>query len=156
MLCDRIAIMAAGQLRAVGTQQRLKHRFGSGYKLTLHLAAPSGAPAALEAAAGRANAYVTTTLCPGAALLSRVGSTLCYVLPRGAGTDVAAVFGALDAAKGKHGISEFGLCQTSLEEVFIKVVRAAEGGVGAGGRGGAGEVAVREVHVEVARSVNGE
>jgi ABC-type multidrug transport system ATPase subunit len=125
-LCDRIAILAGGKLRAVGSQQRLKHRFGSGYKLVLHLTAPAGEPAALEAAAARANAFVTSSLAPGAALLSRVGSTLSYVLPR-VGTDVAAMFAALDAAKGRHGISEFGLSQTSLEEVFIKVVRAAGG-----------------------------
>jgi ABC-type multidrug transport system ATPase subunit len=126
VLCDRIAILADGRLRAVGTQQRLKHRFGSGYKLVLHLAAPAGEPAALEAAAARANAYVTAQLAPGAALLSRVGSTLSYVLPR-VGTDVAGIFGALDAAKGRHGISEFGISQASLEEVFVKVVRAAGG-----------------------------
>ncbi len=32
ILGDRIAIMARGQLRALGTSLRLKQRFGSGYQ----------------------------------------------------------------------------------------------------------------------------
>ena len=127
VLCDRIAIVASGKLRAVGTQQRLKHRFGSGYRLTLHLAPPS--PAALEATAARAHAYVMASLSPQAVLLSRVGTSMTYVLPRS--TDVAAVFAALDAVRGRggagNGIAEFGVQQASLEEVFVKVVKSAEG-----------------------------
>jgi ABC-type branched-subunit amino acid transport system ATPase component len=123
VLCDRIAIVASGKLRAVGTQQRLKHRFGSGYRLTLHLDATS--PAALDATAARAHAFVVRALSPQALLLSRVGTSMTYVLPRG--TDVAGVFAALDAVRGKgEGISEFGVSQASLEEVFVKVVRQAE------------------------------
>ena len=135
VLCDRIAIVAGGKLRAVGTQQRLKHRFGSGYRLTLHLAPPS--PAALEATAARAHAYVVRSLSPAALLLSRVGTSMTYVLPRD--TDVAAVFEKLDAARGRGGseIAEFGVQQASLEEVFVKVVRGSEGSAGAGA--GAGE-----------------
>ena len=108
-------MLAGGRLRAVGTQQRLKHRFGSGYRLTLHLAPPS--PAALEATAARAHAYVIRALSPSALLLSRVGSSMTYVLPRG--TDVAAVFGALDSVRGASdtGIAEFGVQQASLEEL---------------------------------------
>jgi ABC-type multidrug transport system ATPase subunit len=134
VLCDRIAIVAGGRLRAVGTQQRLKHRFGSGYRLTLHLAPPS--PAALEATAARAHAYVIRALSPSALLLSRVGSSMTYVLPRG--TDVAAVFGALDSVRGASdtGIAEFGVQQASLEEVFVKVVRSSEGGRGGEAAGG--------------------
>jgi ABC-type multidrug transport system ATPase subunit len=149
VLCDRIAIVAGGKLRAVGTQQRLKHRFGSGYRLTLHLAPPS--PAALEATAARAHAYVVRTLSPSALLLSRVGTSMTYVLPRG--TDVAAVFAALDAVRGRSGseIAEFGVQQASLEEVFVKVVKGSEAvatGAGAAAAEASSATVRNPVHIQ--------
>jgi len=130
VLCDRIAIVASGKLAAVGSQLRLKHRFGSGYRLTLHLNPPS--PAALEATAARAHAFVMRSLSSKSQLLSRVGNTLSYVLPRG--IDVAGVFAQVDGVRRSRseGIQEFGVQQASLEEVFIKVVRNAGGLEGTG------------------------
>lgn len=45
-LCSRIAIMAKGKLRAVGTQLHLKRRFGDGYRLSMTVSAPHPVPAA--------------------------------------------------------------------------------------------------------------
>ena len=42
-LCTRIGIMNYGRLRCLGTQNRLKTRFGSGYQLTFQCA-PGYAP----------------------------------------------------------------------------------------------------------------
>ena len=50
---------------------------------------------------------------------------MSYVLPRNA-VDVAALFQIMEARKAEGGIKEFGLSECSLEEVFIKVVTAAE------------------------------
>ena len=36
VLGDRIAIMARGRLRCIGSSIHLKHRFGSGYQVSLH------------------------------------------------------------------------------------------------------------------------
>ena len=36
-LCQRIGIMVKGQLRALGTKQHLKAKFGSGYELCIKL-----------------------------------------------------------------------------------------------------------------------
>lgn len=36
VLGDRIAIMARGRLRCIGSSTHLKHRFGSGYQVQLH------------------------------------------------------------------------------------------------------------------------
>jgi ABC-type multidrug transport system ATPase subunit len=36
ILGDRIAIMARGRLRALGSSLRLKQRFGSGYQASFH------------------------------------------------------------------------------------------------------------------------
>jgi ABC-type multidrug transport system ATPase subunit len=40
-LCHRIGIMVKGQLRALGTKQHLKNKFGSGYELTVKLKSSS-------------------------------------------------------------------------------------------------------------------
>ena len=142
-LCSRIGILAGGRLRAIGSQQALKHRYGSGYRLTLALAPPRGvtppadAAAALDAAAAAA-ARTVARLCPDARLARRIGATAVYALPRGGGgagdgddgaaaAAIAATFAALDAAcrAGDAGFADFGLNQTSLEEVFVNVVEGA-------------------------------
>ena len=129
-LCSRIGILAGGRLCAIGTQQALKRQFGTGYRLTLALAPPRGTPAsaaALDAAAAAAAAAVAR-ICPAAQLASRIGATAVYALPLASGDAVATVFATLDAARkaGDAGFADFGLNQTSLEEVFVNVVDAAE------------------------------
>ena len=36
-LCTRVGIMAAGQLKCIGSIQHLKRKYGDGYRLTLKL-----------------------------------------------------------------------------------------------------------------------
>ena len=35
VLCDRVGIMSAGELRCIGSSSRLKKRFGAGYTIAL-------------------------------------------------------------------------------------------------------------------------
>ena len=62
-----------------------------------------------------------------ARLVSRVGTGMTYVLPSSA-IDVAAAFQALELQKRGGGeglpplISEFGLSQSTLEDVFVNVI----------------------------------
>jgi ABC-type multidrug transport system ATPase subunit len=42
ILGDRIAIMARGKLRCIGTSLRLKQRFGSGYTLSVSVTSSTG------------------------------------------------------------------------------------------------------------------
>jgi hypothetical protein len=114
VLCNRIAILCTGKLRCIGTQLRLKNRFGSGYKLSMSLA--SASDSALE----RVAAFVTTHVSPHAALTSRVGASVTFTLPR-TGIDVASLFQVMEEHKAAIGVTETGLSQTSLEEVFVKV-----------------------------------
>ncbi|GFR51512.1 hypothetical protein Agub_g13927, partial [Astrephomene gubernaculifera] len=53
ILGDRIAIMARGKLRCIGTSLRLKQRFGSGYTLAVSVTSAAGSGAASAAASGR-------------------------------------------------------------------------------------------------------
>lgn len=110
-LCSRIAILANGQLRAIGTQARLKGRFAQGYRLTVCLPL---LPAALvqslleqvktehgvgslavsdpySVVAAALHAWLQTAFIhavgmgspatPQPRLLSRVGATAVYLLP---------------------------------------------------------------------------
>lgn len=142
-LSDRVAIMAQGQLQAVGSAQRLKQRYGSGYTLTLTLAVPGSASSEeVERAAGRALAYVRERVHAQAEEVSRVAGTLTVHIPRqnaGKEVDVADLFASMqglsshtsasiDPAGGRgsgdrESISDWGLCQPSLEDVFVAVCK---------------------------------
>jgi len=136
-LCTRIGIVAGGRLRAVGSQLKLKKRWGEGYRLSLILNVPPGlgssqaGQAFLDAVAGAAHAFVVARLHPQARLVSRVGSSMTYLLPRGGGgASVAEAFALLAEQKSAVAsetspgalIAEFGLSQTTLEDVFLRVV----------------------------------
>jgi ABC-type multidrug transport system ATPase subunit len=135
-LCSRIAIMAGSKLRAIGNQLKLKQQWGEGYRLTMTLAVPPGSTsnqagqAFVQAMAVAAHAFVLSKVHPESKLVSRVGTTLSYVLPK-EGVDVAAAFTTLQLAKtgssdGSLGalITEFGLSQSTLEDVFVHVVES--------------------------------
>ncbi|XP_052020849.1 phospholipid-transporting ATPase ABCA7 isoform X3 [Apodemus sylvaticus] len=108
-LCTRLAIMVNGRFRCLGSAQHLKSRFGAGHTLTLRV--PPDQPEA-------AIAFVETTF-PGAELREAHGSRLRFQLPPGAGCALARVFREL-AAQGKaHGVEDFSVNQTTLEEVFL-------------------------------------
>ncbi|GLI66002.1 hypothetical protein VaNZ11_009613 [Volvox africanus] len=70
ILGDRIAIMARGKLRCVGTSLRLKQRFGSGY--TLSVSVVSVAKAASSGRAGRAPGHQGLATPPAAAAAAGV------------------------------------------------------------------------------------
>lgn len=141
-LCSRIAIMAKGKLRAVGTQLHLKRRFGDGYHLSLTLSVPPGVASTaagityLESLATMVHQFVITHVHPNSRFINRVSASITYLLPR-EGVDVANIFSVLETAKTQHVypdgnvgpalISEYGISQASLEDVFIRVVEAAEG-----------------------------
>ena len=94
-------------------------RFGDGYKLSLSLV--DDAAFTLH----KTRTFVTGTLCPGAVETSCQGNSITYMLPR-QGVDVAGLFQTLEASKASVGVREWGVTQTSLEEVFVKVVERAE------------------------------
>jgi len=135
-LCSRIAIMASSKLRAIGNQLKLKQQWGEGYRLTMTLAVPPGSTsnqagqAFVQAMAVAAHAFVLSRVHPESKLVSRVGTTLSYVLPK-EGVDVAEAFTTLQSAKASSSdgtlgalITEFGLSQSTLEDVFVHVVES--------------------------------
>jgi len=113
-LCSRIAIMANGSLRTIGTQQWLKGRYGSGYLLQLNLVRSS------TENQDRAMEFVRSKLHPDAILQSRQAKTLHVALPRDA--SLAKVFRVLYSPESREaGINQFLFSQSSLEDVFVSL-----------------------------------
>ncbi|XP_042553053.1 phospholipid-transporting ATPase ABCA7 [Dipodomys spectabilis] len=108
-LCTRLAIMVNGRFRCLGSAQHLKSRFGSGHTLTLRV--PADQPE-------RAAAFVAAAF-PGAELREVHGGRLRFQLPPGGRCALAHVFGELAAHGADHGVEDFSVSQTTLEEVFL-------------------------------------
>ena len=77
-LCGRIAIMAHGRLRCIGTNLHLKNRFGDGYKIDLVLCDGPGTEAEVEA---RAENFIKSVV-PAATLMSSFAQSRVYQVKR--------------------------------------------------------------------------
>uniref|UniRef100_A0A8C8YZG7 ATP binding cassette subfamily A member 7 n=1 Tax=Prolemur simus TaxID=1328070 RepID=A0A8C8YZG7_PROSS len=108
-LCTRLAVMVNGRFRCLGSVQHLKRRFGAGHTLTLRVPAERSQPAA---------AFVAAAF-PGAELREAHGGRLRFQLPPGGRCVLARVFGELAAHRAEHGVEDFSVSQTTLEEVFL-------------------------------------
>ncbi|XP_073910595.1 phospholipid-transporting ATPase ABCA7 isoform X3 [Castor canadensis] len=108
-LCTRLAIMVNGRFQCLGSAQHLKGRFGAGHTLTLRV--PADQPE-------RTVDFVVAAF-PGAELREVHGGRLRFQLPPGGRCALACVFGELAAHGSDHGIEDFSVSQTTLEEVFL-------------------------------------
>ncbi|XP_030651874.1 phospholipid-transporting ATPase ABCA7 isoform X2 [Nomascus leucogenys] len=108
-LCSRLAIMVNGRFRCLGSPQHLKGRFAAGHTLTLRVPAARSQPAA---------AFVAAEF-PGAELREAHGGRLRFQLPPGGRCALARVFGELAVHGAEHGVEDFSVSQTMLEEVFL-------------------------------------
>lgn len=108
-LCTRLAIMVNGRFRCLGSPQHLKDRFGAGHMLTVRVPATNSEPAA---------AFVAAVF-PGAQLREAHGGRLRFQLPTGGRCALARVFGELATQGAEHGVEDFSVSQTTLEEVFL-------------------------------------
>ncbi|XP_064136134.1 phospholipid-transporting ATPase ABCA7 isoform X8 [Loxodonta africana] len=108
-LCTRLAIMTNGRFRCLGSPQYLKGRFGAGHTLTLRVPAARPKPVAEFVAAAF----------PGAELREAHGGRLRFHLPADGACTLARVFGELTAHGAEHGVEDFSVSQTTLEEVFL-------------------------------------
>ena len=141
LLADRIAVMSVGKLKCYGSSVYLKSRFGLGYTLSMlrvdarRLTDQHGQSTAERAGSdGHATVEeVASTLrrfVPGAQLLSSAGNELAFRLPLDAAPAFPPMLRHLDASAEALGLSGYGMCNTSMEEVFL---RLSEGAVANGG-----------------------
>eukprot|EP00743_Colponemidia_sp_Colp-15_P009682 GILK01010594.1.p1 GENE.GILK01010594.1~~GILK01010594.1.p1 ORF type:complete len:1785 (+),score=269.78 GILK01010594.1:74-5428(+) len=115
-LCTRLGIMVRGQMRCVGSPLHLKAKYGDGYHLKLIL--PHGATLDQFKAVHQ---FIVTQICADAHCVQLFGQTVSYLLPQAA-LSIASVFTTLEEHKASLHVQEWGLMQTSLDEVFIKLV----------------------------------
>uniref|UniRef100_A0A669BVQ2 ATP binding cassette subfamily A member 1 n=1 Tax=Oreochromis niloticus TaxID=8128 RepID=A0A669BVQ2_ORENI len=131
ILGDRIAIISHGKLCCVGSSLYLKNQLGTGYYLTL---VKKNQEPSLSSSASICNipfvppdvSLVSALILrhvPDARLVEDLGHELTYVLPYSAAKDGAFVelFKDLDTKLSDLGISSYGVSDTTLEEIFLKV-----------------------------------
>ncbi|CAK4089010.1 unnamed protein product [Aphanomyces euteiches] len=117
ILGDRIAIMAEGELRCVGSTLFLKNKYGAGYNFSL-----------VKTDACDTNALVSfvESRVPTAKVLSNVGTEISFQLPLDCSHLFAPMFSELDTNLSKFGVLSYGISVTTLEEVFIKVAEVGD------------------------------
>lgn len=116
VLCDRIAIMAHGEVQCVGTAASLKRRFGRGYTLMI-----TGKDKSDEVG-NRVDTFVRSMFPTAKLLQEPIAGSRQYEICR---TEVVLsdVFTAMndDANREKVGFVDWGFTETTLEEVFLKL-----------------------------------
>uniref|UniRef100_A0A8C1KHZ7 Zgc:172302 n=1 Tax=Cyprinus carpio TaxID=7962 RepID=A0A8C1KHZ7_CYPCA len=154
LLGDRIAIISQGKLCCCGTPLFLKARLGTGYYLTLvkremHSMPSSTSTGKLPLTAGLSSPSLICGLSylpvldvavvmalaqqyiPDAQLVEDIGREAVINLPHAASEDgsLALFLNELDKRQGEFGVVSYGLSDTTLEEIFLRV--AEETGVDA-------------------------
>ncbi|RZB56146.1 ABC transporter A family member 7 isoform B [Glycine soja] len=114
-LCDRLGIFVNGSLQCVGNAKELKERYGGTYVFTMTTS--SDHEKDVE--------NMVQKLTPNANKIYHLSGTQKFELPK-EDVRIADVFQAVDAAKRNFTVSAWGLVDTTLEDVFIKVAREAQ------------------------------
>lgn len=114
LLGDRIAIMADGGIRCLGSSHFLKSLYGVGYHLTCVKKEGCRAEAVEECI----KSYV-----PEAKVLSDVGAELAFQLPFKSSSSFPRMFTDLDVRMSELALVTYGVGVTTLEEVFLKVAK---------------------------------
>eukprot|EP01133_Synstelium_polycarpum_P002507 gene2507-2861_t len=109
-LCDRLGLFVSGELKCIGTSSELKSRFGKGYKVTMSV------QAGYEAEAQK---FLHSQI-PSANLLNALAGTFNYEVPR-TSVELSVLFAAFEQNKERLHISDWGISNSTLEEVFIKI-----------------------------------
>ncbi|NWR07545.1 ABCA1 protein, partial [Paradoxornis webbianus] len=150
LLGDRTAIISEGRLCCCGSPLFLKARLGTGYHLTLVKREKSGTAGNTSTVPGVTKkvavpgssscpgfptlpilpdvaqlSALIQKLVPGSRLVEDIGHEVLFVLPYSGARDGAfgELFRELDAHLGELGISSYGISDTTLEEIFLKVAK---------------------------------
>ena len=125
VLCSRVAIVNDGVFRCIGPQVVLRGLYGGGYHLTVQTRNPKQGGyfdqgIIVEDTVSRVKEFVVSVV-PQANLLSEFNGNLIYLVPTES-CKVSEVFSVFEARKKDVGISDWGISQSSLEDVFMKVI----------------------------------
>jgi len=132
ILGDRIAIMAEGQLRCLGSSLFLKKTYGVGYQLTIEKKPLPAYKAIADVASEKEDVSssidqkmesIVLGNVKAANLLTNVGTEMSFQLPLGAASTFAPMFDQLEELVAKDEIVTYGVGITTLDEVFLLVAR---------------------------------
>ncbi|XP_057806411.1 ABC transporter A family member 7-like isoform X3 [Salvia miltiorrhiza] len=114
-LCDRLGIFVDGSLQCVGNPKELKGRYGGSYVFTM-----TTSPDHEQEVEN-----LVRNLSPNASKIYQISGTQKFELPKQE-IRIADVFEAVEKAKSRFVVQAWGLADTTLEDVFIKVARGAQ------------------------------
>uniref|UniRef100_A0A672SH63 P-type phospholipid transporter n=1 Tax=Sinocyclocheilus grahami TaxID=75366 RepID=A0A672SH63_SINGR len=136
LLSDRVAIISKGKLHCSGSPLFLKNCFGVGFYLTLvrHMKDQRKKEVRETSVKGHHDTIpvsITTLIhhhVPEAKLIEMIGQEMTYLLPNKGFKyrAYASLFRELEETLGDMGLSSFGISDTSLEEIFLKVTADGE------------------------------
>ncbi|CAN6277951.1 unnamed protein product [Urochloa humidicola] len=112
VLCDRIGIITNGSLQCIGSSKELKDRYGGSCVLTV--TTPAGEVEEVE--------RLVRSMLPAANRVYRVSGTQKFEIPK-EGMKISEVFRAMEDAKSRLNILAWGLADTTLEDVFVRVAK---------------------------------
>jgi ABC-type multidrug transport system ATPase subunit len=114
-LADRMAIMVDGEMKCIGNLQHLKNKFGSGFEMTLRVNESEAEADVL--------AFIAEHV-EGAKLEENRNQKMTFALPQT--TVLSALFGRIEARKADLGIIDYAICQSSVEQVFLRISAGAQ------------------------------
>ncbi|KAG2302511.1 hypothetical protein Bca52824_031162 [Brassica carinata] len=114
-LCDRLGIFVDGALQCIGNSKELKSRYGGSYVFTMTTSSEH------EDDVER----LVATVSPNAKKVYHLAGTQKFELPKQE-VRIAEVFRAVEKAKSNFTVFAWGLADTTLEDVFIKVAKSAQ------------------------------
>ncbi|NXE01436.1 ABCA9 protein, partial [Chaetorhynchus papuensis] len=106
-VCDRVAILVAGQLRCIGSIQYLKNKFGKGYLLEIKVK---------DAESSDALHTEILKIFPGAARQERFPSLLVYKVPMTDALPLSQSFSKLEEAKRSCSLEEYSFSLNTLTQ----------------------------------------
>jgi len=115
ILGDRIGVMSHGKLKCIGNSLHLKNKFGLGYRL--NLSTPPEREQEIK--------QIVEERVRGCELVASTGGNLVYGVPTSSLSQLIPFFQFIEDNKSQEGfiIKDWGMSQTTLEEVFLKVTR---------------------------------
>ncbi|CAL4998484.1 unnamed protein product [Urochloa decumbens] len=115
VLCDRLGIFVDGGFQCIGNPKELKARYGGTYVLTMTTSLENEQEVE----------QLVHRLSSNASRIYHISGTQKFELPK-QDLKIADVFHAVESAKSRFSIYAWGLVDTTLEDVFIKVAKGAQ------------------------------
>lgn len=115
VLCDRMGIFVDGQMQCIGNSKELKARYGGSYVLTITTSQTEEEEVM----------KLVQDLSRNAKKVYSLSGTQKFELPK-LDIQIASVFRMIERAKSYLTIQAWGLADTTLEDVFIKVARESQ------------------------------